>query len=65
MISQERETEKKNVESPTGFELNLPGAKQLQIAIFPYNNSIHYNNFRTQHGMLFYRLADGLQSHTG
>ena len=58
MIPQERETEEKKCRVPDGIRTyNLPGTKQLQIAAFPYTNSIHGNKFSRQHGMLFYRLG--------
>ena len=58
MIPQERETEEKKCRVPDGIRTyNLPGTKQLQIAAFPYTNSIHCNNFSRQHGMLFYRFG--------
>ena len=58
MIPQERETEEKECRVPDGIRTyNLPGTKQLQIAEFPYTNSIHGNKFSRQHGMLLYRLG--------
>ena len=46
MIPQERETEEKKCRVPDGIPTyNLPGTKQLQIAAFPYTNSIHGNKF--------------------